>query len=236
MSTAEEYIRAITRLESDRRARAAFRDRALSIAAGGTCIFDFGCGPGVDAKFYAAQGFKVIAYDVDARMCASFAEYCRPEMESRQIELFQGDYRYFLDTLVPAIRDRFDVSVITANFAPLSMIDDLRELFAGFHALANSGTKILASVLHPYFVGDMPYRWWWKARPLCWRTGYFRVAHVAGTVFRRSPENFSSLAAPYFTLESVMRGLPGRARPELRRASRLALATSRYMFLLFAKR
>jgi 2-polyprenyl-3-methyl-5-hydroxy-6-metoxy-1,4-benzoquinol methylase len=103
MSTGEEYIRAITRFESDRRARAAFHALVLNITAPGACIFDFGAGPGIDAKFYAQQGFKVVAYDVDARMCASFAENCRPEMESRQIELFQGDYRHFLDAMVPAI-------------------------------------------------------------------------------------------------------------------------------------
>ena len=81
MSTGEEYIRAITRLEPDRRARAAFHALVLNITAPGACIFDFGAGPGIDAKFYAQQGFKVVAYDVDARMCASFAEDCRAAMD-----------------------------------------------------------------------------------------------------------------------------------------------------------
>jgi SAM-dependent methyltransferase len=233
MITGKEYIEAITRLESDRRARAAFHDRVLNMTARGACIFDFGCGPGLDAKFYAQQGFRVVAYDVDPRMCATFAEYCAPEIESGQVELLQGDYRYFLDTLVPALRKRYEVAVITANFAPLSMIADLPELFAGFHALASAGTRILASVLHPYFVGDMPYRWWWKARPLCWCRGYFCITHAAGAVFRRSADNFSAQAAPYFTLQAVVPGRP--AAPQPRRASPLALATSRYMFLLFAR-
>src|SRR6266478_230650 len=235
MSTGEEYIRPITRLESDRRARAAFQALVLNITAPGACIFDFGAGPGIDAKFYAQQGFKVVAYDVDARMCATFAEYCRPEIESGQIELFQGNYRHFLDALVPAIRARFEVSTITANFAPLNMIHDLRELFAKFHALADSSTKILASVLHPYFARDMRYRWWWRNRPLLWRQGWFSVASQTGMLFRRSLDNFSSQAAPYFTLEAVVRGLPGREGPELKRAGRLAVAGSRYMFLLFAR-
>jgi hypothetical protein len=68
-------------------------------------------------------------------MCAAFAEYCRAELESRQIELFQGDCRHFLDTQVPAISGRFEVSVTATILAPLNMIDDLCELFAEFHAL-----------------------------------------------------------------------------------------------------
>src|ERR1700730_12627820 len=103
MSTGEEDIRAITRLESERPVRGAVHALDWNITAPGACIFDFGAGPGIDAKFYAQQGFKVVAYDVDARLCASFAEYCRAEMDSRQIELFQGDYRHFLDAMVPAI-------------------------------------------------------------------------------------------------------------------------------------
>jgi len=234
--TGQEYIKAITRLESDRRARAAFQNLVLAISEPHSCIFDFGCGPGIDAKFYAERGYKVVAYDVDPRMSATFAEYCRPEIESGQIELLQGDYQHFLHTLVPVIQKRFEVSVVTANFAPLSMIDDLHKLFAELHVLSNCKTKILASVLHPYFVGDMPYRWWWKARPRCWRNGSHCIAHATGNVFRRSPENFSSQAEPYFTLEAVLPGRPGRAAPELKRAGRLVLATSRYMFLLFVKR
>jgi hypothetical protein len=108
--------------------------------------------------------------------------------------------------------------------------------FPRFHALADSRTKILAGVLHPYFARDMRYRWWWRNRPLLWRQGWFGVASQTGMLFRRSLDNFSSQAAPYFALEAVVRGLPGRADPELKRASPLALAGSRYMFLLFARR
>jgi len=51
MVAGEEYLAAITALDSDRRARVAFQERALQVAAGGTCLLDFGAGPGIDAKF-----------------------------------------------------------------------------------------------------------------------------------------------------------------------------------------
>jgi SAM-dependent methyltransferase len=232
MSTGEEYLRVITSHESDRRTRRAFHELVLSVAAPGACILDFGCGPGIDAKFYAEQGFQVIAYDVDERMCETFERHCAPEIQARQVELLRGDYRYFLKTLAPMIRQRFDVSLITANFAPLSMIRDLPELFASFHLLARNGAQTVASVLHPYYVNDMLWKWWWTARPRVWRHGVFSIRQQAGEVFRRTVDHYASQAAPHFTLQACVRGEPGPVRHG-EGASPLALATSQFMFLLF---
>jgi SAM-dependent methyltransferase len=236
MSTGEEDVDATTPLESDRRARRAFRDLALRIAAPGGCIFDFGAGCGSDAKFYAARGFKVIAYDVDPRICASFARRCRPEIESGQIHLCQSGYREFVDVHVPNLRRQHEIAVVTANFAPLSLIDDPHELFATLHALTSPKAELLASVLNPYFVGDMRYGWWWSNRLQYWRQGHFCVAGAATNIFRRSLRDFALLAAPHFTLERAIRGLPGAAVAQLRSSRGPALATSRYLFLLFSKR
>ena len=93
MAAGEEYVAAITALESDRGARRAFQDLALELAPPGTALFDFGAGPGIDAKHYAARGRKVLAYDVDSRMCAAFVRHCRDEIAAGQIELHQGGYR-----------------------------------------------------------------------------------------------------------------------------------------------
>lgn len=236
MSAGEEYVAAITALESDRRARQAFQDLVLKIAAPGGCIFDFGAGPGIDAKFYAERGFKVVAYDADPRMCGSFARHCHPEIESGQIHLCQGGYREFVDVHVPNLRRQHEIAVVTANFAPLSLIDDPHELFATLHALTQPKAEFLASVLNPYFIGDLRYAWWWGNRLTYWRQGHFSVAGAATNIFRRSLRNFAVLAAPYFTLENVIRGLPAAADAPIRSSGRAALATSRYLFLLFAKR
>lgn len=236
MSAGEEYVAAINALESDRRARQAFQDLVLKIAAPGSCIFDFGAGPGIDAKFYAGHGFKVVAYDVDASMCESFARHCQREIEAGQIHLCQGAYREFVDVHVPALRRQYDIGVATANFAPLSLIDDPHELFAKLHALTGPKAKFLASVLNPSFIGDLRYGWWWANRVTYARQGHFSVAGTATNIFRRSLHNFAALAAPYFLLECTLRGLPGADSAPLRSCGRWALATSRYLFLLFAKR
>jgi SAM-dependent methyltransferase len=236
MSAGEEDVDATTPLESDRRARQAFRDLALRIAVPSRCILDFGAGSGSDAKFYAARGFKVVAYDMDPRICTSFARHCRPEIESGQIHLCQGSYREFVDVHGPNLRSQHEIAVVTANFAPLSLIDDPHELFATLHALTGPKAMFLASVLNPSFVGDMRYGWWWSNRFQYWRQGHFCVAGAATNIFRRSLRDFASLAAPYFTLENVIRGLPGTSDAPIRSSGRAALATSRYLFLLFAKR
>ena len=235
MAAGEEYVAAITAHEPDRRARRAFQDLALAITTPGGCIFDFGAGPGIDAKFYAGRGFRTLAYDVDPRMCAAFARHCAREIASGQVQLYEGDYRQFLDRQIPAIRERYDIDVITANFAPLCLIDDLRELFAGFHTLTAPRARLLASVLNPDFLGDMRYGWWWAKRLEYWRRGSFHVAGTNTSIYRRSQADFVAQAAPYFTLKIAVRGLPGTAVSHVKPRNRMSLLTSRYTFLLFEK-
>ena len=62
-----EYVSQITAQESDRRTRSAFRDLVLNIAPPAARLFDFGAGPGIDARFFAERGFTIDAYDVDPR-------------------------------------------------------------------------------------------------------------------------------------------------------------------------
>src|ERR1700689_2782226 len=84
------YVEAITVLESDRRARSAFQDLVLKIAPPGAALFDFGAGPGIDARFYAERGFTVGAYDVDPGMCDYFSVHCRELNQAGQITLNTG--------------------------------------------------------------------------------------------------------------------------------------------------
>jgi SAM-dependent methyltransferase len=225
---AEEYVAAMSVHESDRRARMAFQGLALQLAAPSSCLLDFGCGPGIDAKVYASHGLSVLAYDVDPRMCAGLAQLCAPELASGAIRLHRGSYREFLGQHVPEMRERYGVELVTANFAPLNLIEDPHELFAALHALTAPNARFLASVLSPNFIGDMKYGWWWAHRAQYLRKGHFSVAGSPFRIFRRSLADFAARAAPYFELTRAVRGLPG-ARP-------FALATSRYTFLLFEKR
>lgn len=221
MVAGDEYVAAITARESDRRTRRAFQELALRSASPGRDVFDFGAGPGIDAKQYAAHGLRVLAYDIDPRMCASFIRHCGAEIAAGRVHLYEGNYRAFLER-VPHLRSSFDIGLVTANFAPLNLVDDLRELFAGLHALTGRRAKLVASVLNPNYVGDLCYRWWWANRLRYWRKGSFSVAGTDMSIHRHSIRRVTDLAAPHFTLEAVQRDSSPLAR--------------RYLFLIFARR
>jgi SAM-dependent methyltransferase len=238
--TGAEYLAQLDLLESDRRARAAFRQLVLEIARPGASLLDFGCGPGLDASFYAAHGFAVGAYDVDPEMCEYFRRNCRALIAAGRVRLEEGRYAEFLARHRP---DTGSVDLVTSNFAPLNLIEDLHELFATLHALTAPDGRILASVLSPYYLGDLRYRWWWRNLPRLVHSGRYAVPGAQAAIVRRRLADFVVQSAPYFTLEAVFRGLPGphlRAPPRSGRqlpgrAAWLGLSTCRYMFLLFAR-
>jgi SAM-dependent methyltransferase len=241
--TGAEYVEQINARASDRRARAAFRDLVLSIVRPPATLFDFGCGTGLDARFYAERGFTIRAYDVDRAMCEFFTAHCRDMIECGQVKLERGAYRDFL-TRNRAASGEERVDLVTSNFAPLNLIDNLRELFATFHALTAPQGKVLASVLSPYFLGDLQYRWWWRNLPRLLRDGRYSLAGAQAPIVRRRLADFAAQSAPYFTLERVFRGSPERHLPVAggiersggRRGASLGLSTCRFMFLLFARR
>src|ERR1700724_3014253 len=148
-----EYFRQITSLRSDRRARSAFQDLVLRIAPPGAALFDFGAGPGIDARFFAERGFLVRAYDVDPKMREFFTAYCRDLIDSGCVTLDCGDYREFLSRKT-AVAGR-PADLVISNFAPLNLVDDLHELFAKFHTLTGPHGPGLASVLNPSLIGAM---------------------------------------------------------------------------------
>jgi hypothetical protein len=64
---------------------------------------------------------------------------------------------------------------VTANFAVLNLIDDLSRLFQMLARHMPLGGLILASVLNPFWLGDIKYRWWWRGLPLLLTRGKFRM-------------------------------------------------------------
>lgn len=225
----EIYTRAILANRADRLVRAAFQALVARILSPGATILDFGAGTGLDAKIYAECGYRVLAYDHDPQMCEAFRKHCHHALDARQIELLECDYQKFIASGSTLFSE--PVNLVTANFAPFNLIDDVNELFGKLHALCVPKGRILVSVLSPFFYGDMRYGWWWRNLAELWHQGHFTVG-VIWTVTRRSPANFALLAAPHFHLAAIGRGQPGS--PLYRRAP-LSLTASRYMFLLFEK-
>jgi SAM-dependent methyltransferase len=223
-----EYFTHITSVESDRRTRAAFQDLVLRVVPPGAALFDFGAGAGIDARFFAERGFTIGAYDIDPRMREFFREYCRDFLESGRIALNTSGYREFA-TLGPSVAERrFDL--VICNFAPLNLIDDLQELFAKFAALTGPGGRVLASVLNPYYVGDLKFKWWWRNAPRLWRQGHYFLPGPQAPHHRRRAANFAALSAPHFRLA---RAFPGAGGSGL--VARLKYLNCRYLFLLFEK-
>jgi SAM-dependent methyltransferase len=236
-----EYVRQISTQEPDRRTRAAFRDLVLAIAPPGARLFDFGAGPGMDARFFAERGFTIDAYDVDPRMRDFFARHCGDLIEVGSVTLDGSAYREFLTRKTADSTRRADL--VISNFAPLNLVDDLRELFGRFHALTRPKGRVLANVLCPYFFGDMRSRWWWRGAPRLWRDGELFLPGPQAPFYRRLLRHFRTASAPYFRLSRVYEGLPpsraGHANGfDLQRSGRFAwlhVARCRYMFLLFEK-
>lgn len=211
-----EYVTQINARDSDRRTRTAFRDRVLAIASPGGALFDFGAGPGIDARFFAERGFTVDAYDVDPRMREYFANHCRDLIDTGRITLDCSTYREFVTRRQADSARR--VELVVSNFAPLNIVDDLGELFEKFHALTHPKGKVLASVLNPYFIGDMRSRAWWRGAPRLWRDDQLFLPGPQAPHYRRLVGHFRTASARHFRLS--------RAFGDFR---------SRYLFLLFEK-
>lgn len=228
-----EYVASISRRPSDVRTRAAFQALAMQLAAPGSLIFDFGAGPGIDAKVFAQRGYRVRAYEIDSRMQDYFREFCGPEIASGSVELDITEYR---DFIAERGRSRKAVAdLVVANFAPLNLVSDLEELFRRFDALTQTKGKILASVLSPYFIGDWRYGWWWRGLRGLLGNGRIEVAGAQATITRRTPQVFAEAASPYFHITGIWPPCRAQAdRPV--KSSHPLLALDQYLFLMFEKR
>jgi SAM-dependent methyltransferase len=236
--TGHRYVEALSVRGSDRRRRDAFQALAVSLAPPASHIFDFGCGPGIDARSYAERGFAVSAFDVDPQMCEYFATHCAVGISRGRIRLAAGSYSDFL-TRGNRIAD---VALVTANFAPLNLIADLASLLSRLHSMLMPRGCLLVSVLNPWYIGDARYGWWWRGLPSLLHSGAYRVQGAQAPIERRTIGRTAELAAQWFELDAVYsdmassRGsLPQRlpARPSL---NRLRLTTSKFVFLSFVKR
>lgn len=232
--TGDDYIATILAGDADRKARAAFLELAMSLAAPGAGIFDFGAGPGIDAKHYADNGFRVLTYDLDPAMRRCLLSHCREQI-TRGLVVPCDEHPGTGTDGVGRFAQARGIELVTANFAPFNLVTEPREEFRKFHQLISPHGKLLLSVLNPYFLGDMKYGWWWRNALRLLLRGEYSLPGGSGLIYRRSPYRFRQLAEPYFSLQAVIRGLPGN----LYRRGPLPpqhLVTSQYLFLLFDKR
>jgi SAM-dependent methyltransferase len=239
--TGAAYVEAMNRDPTDREYRRAFQALALTLVAPRGRVFDFGSGPGDDARHYAAAGFCVGAYDVNAVMCEYFVTHCAAELAAGSILLNSGSYADFLRS--QRLAGGTHVDLIVANFAPLNLVDDLAPLFAKFAAMLSPQGRVLVSVLNPFFRGLRKSRRWWAALPrLLWHGRYTTQLHGVIPVTRWIPGRMALEASPHFELATIYAPEPEVAGREPRRVSLSApgdwarIAATQFLFLEFGRR
>lgn len=139
--------------------RLSFCERVASIAGPDGAILDFGCGTGTDAEWYAARGHRVIAYDVSPGMVDVLRARCKSEIEAGRITPVVGP----LDALESALEGSPQVSAISANFAVLSHVRELKPLLQQLASHLAPQGALVASVLNPFHRRDLLHAWWWRS-------------------------------------------------------------------------
>lgn len=204
--TYHEFMIASSR---DRKARESFQRLVFQLVPPHGTILDFGAGTGIDAKSYAAKGFKVLVHEPCGENRDYLTEHCREEITNGAITT--------TDLSVNA-----DVKLIAANFAVLNLIADHRSLFRKFACLVAPGGFVVVSMLNPWFVGDARYAWWRKNLRSLLRTGAYAVDGGFGPIYRFLPSAMVRAAGPDFHLVACSsRGLK--------------IAVSRYTLMVFKR-
>lgn len=193
----------------DQLVRDRFQELALSLLPPGASVLDFGAGTGIDAKVYAAKGHPTFVYEPSGANSGYLALHCREEIERKAIA-----------TVSPSLDCQ--VHAVTANFAVLNHIRDQAALFEQLSRVVHPGGFVLASLLNPYYLADVRYRWW---RANLWnllRRGHYAIDSES-RIHRFAPRVVARAAAAHFQLESVLpRGL--------------GMTNQLYLFLLLRRR
>jgi SAM-dependent methyltransferase len=197
--TGAEYVR----LLGESPERRVFQQIALALAAPRANIFDFGSGPGVDAAAYAQLGHTVEAYDHDPAMREYFAQHCQELIAAGRVRQHDGTYPEFLSAGGSGWAD-----LITSNYAPLNLIEDLAGLFKRLHALSRGCAWLLASVLNPLSISDIRYPWWRRNVGNLLVRGEYFVEGEYGRIYRRSVRRMAELAVPQFRLLGAIPNAP----------------------------
>jgi SAM-dependent methyltransferase len=208
MHTGEQYHQFILTSPRDRVVRERFQKMVLGLLPKAADVLDFGAGTGIDAKDYAANGHQTFVYEPSAAMRDYLAQHCRDEIAQKAIV-----------TVSSPLTCR--VQAVTANFAVLNHFDDHRQLFEELSQVVRPGGFVLASMLNPYYLGDVRYGWWRSNIMNLLRRGHYAIASES-RIHRFAPRVVAQAAAPYFRLERLLpRGL--------------GMATQLYMFLLLRR-
>ena len=208
MQTGAQYHAHILASRKDQVARERFQKMALGLLLEGADVLDFGAGTGIDAKAYAAKGHRTFVYEPSQAMREHLMQHCREEVERGAV--------IAIDLPLSC-----KVQGVTANFAVLNHFEEHAALFEDFARVVKPGGFVLASLLSPYYIGDVRHGWWRANLLTLLRRGHY-PSPGESRIHRFAPRVLERAAAPHFRLERLVpRGLE--------------LAARQYMFLLFRR-
>jgi hypothetical protein len=175
-----------------------------------------------------------------AAMCAHFRQHCATGIAAGAIHLIEGTYGHFLQRKASAWPP---AELVTANFAPVNLVEDVASLFHKFATLIQPDGQVLAAVLNPWFAGDLRYGWWWRGLPLLLARGVTRWLARRRRSRAGCPVRWPPWRRIAFELDAIY--CPAERateRPMVRRLRGASprdwsgFASSRFIFMLFRHR
>lgn len=180
-------------------------------------IVDFGCGTGIDARYWACTGYQVLAYDPSLPMLAALRRRCAASIRSGRVITVSGG----ADACLDAARSIAPIACVASNFGAFNHVDDPEPLLAAFAELLSPDGKIILSLLNPWYWQDVRSAWWWRSRLSSIGQGRFVVDLGDNRTVRHEPTRIGRKARlRHRALYGAMRGpvrdrLPGRAADAL---------------------
>ena len=197
---AGQYDDQVDGLPLNRVMREAFRQRVASLVQPGGTILDFGCGTGTDAAWYAALGYRVIAYDISPAMVDVLRARCEDDIARGHIVPVVGG----LSELDETLKRHADLDGIVANFAVLNHFRDLEPLFDRLGSRIRPGAPLVASLLSPFYLANFRRPGWWRVTVQSLVTG--RIAMRGDvTTYRHHAWKVRRMARRQFELAEVAR-------------------------------
>lgn len=123
-------------------------------------LLDFGCGTGVDARYYSSCGYRVAAIDTSEAMLAVLRRRCAGAIRAGRVLVSSGDLS---DNLTP-LQSFGPFQCVTANFAVFNHIDEPESVLASLSTLLVPGGMVVLSLLNPWYWRDMRQPWWWRSQ------------------------------------------------------------------------
>ena len=197
---AGQYDHQVDGLPLNRVMRDAFRQRVAALVEPGGTILDFGCGTGIDAAWYAARGYQVIAYDISPAMVDVLRARCEDDIALGRIVPVVGE----LSDLGATLQRHPALDGVAANFAVLNHFRDLERLFDRLWLRIRSGAPFVASMLSPFYQANLRRPGWWRVVAQSLVTGRITLPGMV-TTYRHYAWKVGRMARRWFDLSEVAR-------------------------------